>query len=210
MKKLSVALYLLAAFTLLLIAGNANADQIIASSTGLASPTQTLTFDEVILPMNTVVTTQYSGLGVSFSPNVYYSPQTNFGNVQGNDIGNFTFTGNGPIDPVTFSFGSALNGAAFSFDADATPYLFQALLGGSVVDSFTATVGAGTTSDYYGFSNESFDSIMITRTAAGGGPFWVADNLQFGSGAAATPEPGTMLLLGVGVLGLAAVKLMKR
>ena len=126
MKKPSVALYLLVAALLCLVMGvNARADQIIASSTGLTTPTQTLTFDEIVLPMNASLTNQYAGLGVSFSPNAFYSPQTNFGNVQGNDIGNFTFSGGGPISPITIIFSSALNGAAFSFEADTTPYLFS-------------------------------------------------------------------------------------
>lgn len=208
MSKKIWAIAVLAVLTLAVSVTGARADDIIASSTGLTSPVQTLTFDEIILPMNTSVTNQYAGLGVTFSPNVFYSPQTTFGNVQGNDIGNFTFTGGGPISPVTFNFTSPLTGAAFSFDADGTPYLFQAFLGGTLVDSFTATVGVST-NDFYGFNNITFDSIVITDEGSGGGPFWVADNIQFGS-TAATPEPGTFALLGLGALGLVAVKLSKR
>jgi hypothetical protein len=205
---------LLAVLALGVAATGARADDIIASATGLASPAQTLTFDEIVLPMNTSVTNQYAGLGVSFSPDVFYSPQTNFGNVQGNDIGNFSFAGGGPLNPVTFVFSSALTGAAFSFDADGTPYLFEALLGGSLVDSFTATV-AVSTNDYYGFNNIAFDSIRITNLSSvtgcsTGGQCWVADNLQFGSTATATPEPGSMALLGFGILGMAAFKFAKR
>jgi hypothetical protein len=206
-KKIALVVVLVVLF-LGLTATGAKADDIIASSTGLTSPVQTLTFDEIVLPMNTSLTTQYSGLGISFTPNVYYSPQTTFGNVQGNDIGNFTFNPDGPVNPVSFVFSGPINGAAFSFDADSTPYLFQAFLGGVLVDSFTATVGVST-SDYYGFNNITFDTIVITQEGAGGGPFWVADNIQFGS-AVSTPEPASIALLGFGLFGLAAAKLRRK
>jgi hypothetical protein len=180
-------------------AGLAQADTINGSPTGLASPAETITFDEILLPMNTTLTNQYASLGVTFSPNVFYSPQTGFGNVQGNDIGNFTFNGQGPTDPVTISFTGALSAAAFSMDGDFTPYLFEALLGGSVVDSFTASSVGVSNSDFYGFSNENFDAIRITRTGAGDGPFWVADNIQLSSSVRTVSEPATLLMLGLGL-----------
>lgn len=182
--------------------GLAHADDIIASPTGIASPTQTINFEEIVLAMNSSLTNQYASLGVTFSPDVFYSPQTGFGNVQGHDIGNFTFTGGGPINPVTMSFSTLQTAAAFSFDADTTPYLFQALLGGVVVDSFSATVGVSS-NDYYGFSSDVFDSIRITQTGAGGGPDWVADNIKTGAAATAVAEPTTLFLLGSGLVVLA-------
>jgi hypothetical protein len=186
--------------------GLAHADDIIASSTGIASPTQTITFEEIVLAMNSSVTNQYASLGVTFSPSVFYSPETGFGNVQGHDIGNFNGTGGGPINPVTMSFSTPQTAAAFSFEADTTPYLFQALLGGVVVDSFSAIVSFGSTNDYYGFSSDVFDSIRITSTGTGGGPFWVADNIQTGAAAAAVPEPTTLFLLGSGLVVLARLR----
>jgi hypothetical protein len=42
------------------------ANVISGSTTGLASPGTTLTFDEVVLPTLTPVTTQYSSFGVTF------------------------------------------------------------------------------------------------------------------------------------------------
>lgn len=183
-------------------AGLARADDIIASPTAIASPTQTINFEEIVLAMNSSLTNQYASLGVTFSPNVIYSPQTGFGHVQGHDIGNFpTGTETGAINPVTMSFSTLQTAAAFSFDADVTPYLFQALLGGVVVDSFSATVGVSN-NDFYGFSNDVFDSIRITQTGAGGGPFWVADNIQTGAAATAVPEPTTLILLGSGLVVL--------
>jgi hypothetical protein len=68
----------------------------------LSNPGQTLTFNEVVLPTATVVTNQYTGLGVPFSPLVFYSPHTGFPGIVGYDVGNFTFSGN-LVDPTTSS-----------------------------------------------------------------------------------------------------------
>jgi hypothetical protein len=100
---------------------------------GLSKPGQTLTFNEVALPTDTVVTDQYAGLGVTFSPLVYYSPQTGFPGIVGHDIGNVTFSGN-LVDPTTSShFSQPLTDAAFAIAADITKYTFTALLSGSPV-----------------------------------------------------------------------------
>ena len=39
-----------------------------------ASPTRTVTFSEFTPPPNTIITTQYQSVGVSFSPCVFYAP----------------------------------------------------------------------------------------------------------------------------------------
>jgi hypothetical protein len=70
---------------------------------GLSNPGQILTFNEVVLSTDTVVTDQYAGLDVTFSPLVYYSPQTGFPGIVGHDIGNVTFSGN-LVDPTTSSY----------------------------------------------------------------------------------------------------------
>lgn len=185
----------------LLCAGGVRADIIDASATGLSNPGQTITFDEHQFPAGTSITNQYADLGVTFSPNVYYSPQTGYPNIQGNDVGNFSSTGQGPIDPVTMNFSATQSSVAFAMAADGTPYTFQALLNGTVVDSFTDTVGFTSNNDFYGFTNDTFNSISITRDTAGGGPFWLLDNLQtsgetFGASLNAV-VPGTDTLLTV-------------
>jgi hypothetical protein len=200
MKMYSVAFLALA--SALAITPAAIADSFSASPTGIPSPTQTIDFSEIALAQNAVVTNQYAGLGITFSPNVYYDPETGFGSIQANDIGNFSSTGLGPVNPVTFTFSTPLTAAAFSFDADFTPYLFQALLNGTVVDSFVATVG-DTSPDYYGFTNDDFNQITITQDGAGGGPYWLASNIEFGSDASVIPEPSSIYLLGSGLACLA-------
>lgn len=198
------AVWLSTTCLLLALGAGAHANIIDLSPTGIASPAVTITFDEHVLATNTSVTNQYADLGVTFSPNVFYSPQTNFGHVQGNDVGNFTFNNEGPIDPVTLLFSTIQNGAAFSFDADNTPYRFDALLGGIVVDTFSATVGVSN-NDFFGFTGDTFDSIKITRTDTGQGPDWVLDNIQLGSTTSAVPEPASLgwpsaVLIGIVVL----------
>jgi hypothetical protein len=176
------------------------ASPINGSPTGLAAPTSTITFDEVVLPMDTSVTNQYASLGVTFAPNVYYSPQTGFPNINGNDAGNFTSGGAGPINPVTMTFSQPLTGVAFNMAADETPYTFTSFLGGNPVESFTTSVGASSSSNFYGFQNSVFDSIRISQAGAGGGPYWLIDNIQLGA-AAATPEPATLAVFGLMVAG---------
>jgi hypothetical protein len=184
-----------------LLAGTAtelNATPIIASSTGLSNPVYTITFDEHVLAMNSSVTTQYSDFGVTFSPNLYYSPQTGFGHVQGNDLGNFQSFSSAFINPFSISFNNAVTGAAFAFDADGTPYTFTALLNNVPVESFTTTVGVSN-NDFFGFTGIDFNQISVTTAGAGGGPYNVLDNIQIGP--AAVPEPSTFALFGA-VIGL--------
>jgi hypothetical protein len=183
--------------------GVAHAGQIVAGVTGLTSPVSTVDFSELSLAANTVLTTQYAGFGVSFSPNVYYDAETTF---FPNEVSNFTdATEPGFINPVVISFTSPQTSAAFQIVADDTPYLFQAFsggTGGTLVDSFTSTV-AGDASLYYGFTNETFDTIEITQEGDGGGPYWDLSNIELSNAAiSGVPEASSMLLVGPALAGL--------
>jgi hypothetical protein len=195
MRKLTAAIIL---SVLPMIASQAKATQIIASPTGIANPATTITFDEIVLPDFSLVTTQYAGLGASFAPAVYYSPISGFGNLQGHDVSNFDDKGNF-VTPLTLNFGKTQFGVAFNMVGDATPFTFTALLNGVPVDSFTATVGLSD-SDFYGFANETFNAISITQ-AGPGAPYYLMDNVQL----LPTPEPSTLAFLGTGLIGLVGV-----
>jgi hypothetical protein len=172
------------------------------SATGLSSPTTTITFDEVALAPNTTVTNQFAPFGVSFSPLVYYSPQTGFPNIDGNDVGNF---GNGPdIFSVTLAFTNLQTAAAFALVSNGSSYTFEALLGGSTVDSFSTNVVYTSANNFYGFSGISFDSIRLTSNSS---DYFLIDNVQFGT-VSAVPEPSTwaMLILGFAGVGYMAYR----
>jgi hypothetical protein len=187
--------------------GVARAGQIDASATGLASPAETIDFSEIALAPNTVLTTQYSSLGISFSPNVYYDAEVSFGFT--NDISNFTYaTEPAFVDPVVFSFSSPQTSAAFQMVADDTPYTIEAFLGGTggtLVDSFVdPSIGGNTPGLFYGFTGETFDTIEISQAGTGGGPYWDLGNIELSNAPIATdaPEPGSLLLLGPALAGL--------
>jgi hypothetical protein len=189
------------ALSLLLSSGHAHATFINDAATGLASPASTINFTSPALAADTVVTNQFAG--VTFSPNVFFSPQSGFG-ITPNTLGNFTFpTQPAFVNPVTLTFSTALTGAAFQMAADVTPYSFTALLGGTTVDSGSATVTG--VAGFFGFTGDTFDQLVITETGAGGGPYWLIGNLELG--ASAVPEPGTLALFG---LGLTALGLLRR
>ncbi len=164
---------------------------IVGDPTGLASPAVTITFTEFGIPDGTAVTDQYAGLGVIFSSGMYQTSGA---------IGNF-----GPIvtSPFSIYFTSPQSSAAVNLVTNAGTSSFSALLGGALVDSFSAPTGAQA---YYGFTGESFDEIQVTP--GGFNNVGVVVRVQLGS--EPVPEPSAFALLGSGLLGLLALGLKRR
>ncbi len=172
----------------------AHAAPIANALSGLASPATTISFDEHILVPGSTVTNEFSDLGVSFSPNLYYSSQTGFPNITGNTVTNF---GTGPsVFQFSLNFLTTQNAVAFAMVSNGSQWLFEALSSNSVVESFSATVDTSS-ADFFGFTGINFDEIRITTP----NDFMIIDNLQLGT-ANSVPEPVSLALAGLGLLGI--------
>jgi hypothetical protein len=178
---------------------------LIQNDFGLSSQHQTITFDEHIYPSMTGITTQYSDLGVTFAPFVYYAP---YGT---SNVSNFAPSGfGGSRFPITMSFTAPQTEVAFQLQSGGTAY-FNAYLGSTLVEADTFIVSSG---HYYGFSDISFDTISFYTYDSSGDPWgagWVypviIDNIEIGtSSSAPVPEPSTIFLLGVGLAGLVSFR----
>lgn len=168
----------------------------LVNNVGLASPGHLITFSEIVLPEESPVTNQYAGLGVTFSPGLFYNTQPIFFPTE--SLANFG--SNETNNPASLLFSQDLMAVAFAMQTNTGTSTFTALLDGVEVESFTA----GTTlsilpdtsqaSNFYGFTNIVFDEVRILSNTA----FFQIDNLQF----TAVPEPASLVLLGLGALGL--------
>ena len=172
---------------------------------GLNNPTQTITFDEIDFPIGTEITTQYSGLGVTFS-NLFLSTPVrrrpvNF-NLHHRILSNFDATLSGPFGPFSINFLQEQTAVEFTLLTNTGISTFTALLNGVVIETFNAETQLELTDNFYGFSGILFDEIQVnpggSNTAAG------IDNLQL-SPLTSTSVPETSSVLGLLSMGALSI-----
>jgi hypothetical protein len=105
--------------------------------------------------------------------------------------------------PFFITFANPVTEAAFGYAKNPTTVTIEALLNGVVVDSFQQAVTYNNpATGFLGFTGVLLDQIRVTADVQEG----LIDNIQFGS-SSAVPEPSTIGLLSLGVIGLIARKL---
>ncbi len=138
-----------------------NAQAIIAQSSGLPNPQHVIDFGANLYANFTPITTQFTGITVTHSR--YFTT-----GVSNNLVGGFlTNDFSGAPDTLTIRFASPLTDLSFVYHQIATnrPSNFRAMLGTTVVDSFSHLGNQTSPNNYYGFTNILFDELQIDFVA---------------------------------------------
>lgn len=171
------------------------------NAAGLANPQQTITFESVMLSTNQPITTEFQGLGATFS-NAFGNPDpsNSYPNVSGNRIGNFQSNVN-QSGLFSVNFTSDLSEVAFAMVSQTGTSTFQALLNGSLVETATRLTSATDSVNYYGFRDIVFNQVTISVLS--NDRALMVDNLQTVT-SVPEPESWTLLLAGVTLVSVAA------
>ncbi len=165
----------------------------IVNSFGLSSADTLITFDEFVFPQNTLVSTEYSSLGVTFSPALNYDNNGGgtFPGQSGHHLANFSPT----KSPFSILFTNNVTEAAFGFVTNAGTSTFVALLDGVQVETFdTFTTFNNSSTAFIGFTGIVFNEISISPGFNGNASI---DNLQFNRGVPEMSSFFSLIIAGI-------------
>lgn len=193
---------LIGAMALLGFVSSAQAVPIIGGP-GLVNPSVDIDFTEIVLADSTVLTTEYESLGVTFGGGWFYNGcagcivavpsgvKPDITSVKNGDISVFNTN-------LTIAFLSNVSDVSFSTRFTESADQMSSFLNNVLVE----TLLFGAESQTYGFSGSNFDELRITVPTA-----FFLDNLKFNT--ISVPEPATLTLFGLGLLGLGVARLRK-
>lgn len=141
----------------LVAAIDVRAQAIIAQTSGLQSPQHLIDFGTGLYPNFTRITTQFPGIAVTHA--AYFTT-----GVSNNLVGGFlTNDFSGRPDTLTIRFANPISDVSFVYHQIGTsqPSNFRAMLGTTVVDSFSNLSNQSQPNNYFGFTNIFFDELQI-------------------------------------------------
>ncbi len=186
----------------------AQAAPVSQANSGIADLDVLLDFNDGRVADGDDVSTEYqSDFGVRFDPNLFMgSFLDGKSNMTGGHLTNFKFNDQGQVeyvDPFSIYFDAAVTDALFHFRTGNKDTTFTALLGGTVIESFSVVTDTST-SNVYGFTSSLFDQILIDIAPNPGAGL---DNLAFSPAPAPVPLPASAFLL---LAGLGGLRLLRR
>lgn len=147
------------------------------SETPLASPMTVIDFEDRSLPRYTVITTQYSALGVTFPSAPQWNRIVNdFPNITGNRLGN------DPTTAIRIHFNQPQARAALAVACNRSNLVVSAWLNNQVVEQGTALIQLADTSNFFGFTGITFDELRVEQQVLSGSAGMVIDLIHFGGG----------------------------
>ena len=137
-----------------------HAQAIIAQSSGLPNPAHVIDFGANVLPNFTPVSNQFPGITVTHAS--YFTTGTS-NNLMGGFLTNNFAAGN--PNTLTIHFASQISALSFVYHqvGQSIPSNFRAMLGATIVDSFSILWNQSSPNNYFGFTNVIFDELQIDR-----------------------------------------------